>query len=162
MQTFQITLDHLDLFSYIGGFSGAGGMLAVLGASQARSQNRLQRRVCRFQRSSRGESTCCGSESGTNEPERMRAGLQRLHTSLMDANILHIFSTNRLKRDHEWQTRRRDLKDFAPRPFSAKPANEQSNRLMLVGEWTSVNSCAIPNIERESVALSENSSLLLN
>ncbi len=24
-QTFQITLDHLDLFSYIGGFSGAGG-----------------------------------------------------------------------------------------------------------------------------------------
>ena len=25
MQTFQITLNHLDLFSYIGGFSGAGG-----------------------------------------------------------------------------------------------------------------------------------------
>jgi len=27
MQTFQITLNHLDLFSYIGGFSGAGGMV---------------------------------------------------------------------------------------------------------------------------------------
>src|SRR5437763_3044360 len=27
MQTFQITLDHLDLFSYIGGFSGRGGWL---------------------------------------------------------------------------------------------------------------------------------------
>ena len=27
MQTFQITLNHLDQFSYIGGFSGAGGML---------------------------------------------------------------------------------------------------------------------------------------
>ena len=27
MQTFQVTLNHLDLFSYIGGFSGAGGML---------------------------------------------------------------------------------------------------------------------------------------
>ncbi len=25
MQTFQITLKHLDLFSFIGGFSGAGG-----------------------------------------------------------------------------------------------------------------------------------------
>ena len=25
MQTFQITLNHLDLFSHIGGFSGAGG-----------------------------------------------------------------------------------------------------------------------------------------
>src|SRR3712207_9591789 len=29
MQTFQITLNHLDLFSYIGGFSGAGGMLVM-------------------------------------------------------------------------------------------------------------------------------------
>ena len=29
MQTFQITLNHLDLFSYIGGFSGAGGMLVL-------------------------------------------------------------------------------------------------------------------------------------
>ena len=29
MQTFQTTLNHLDLFSYIGGFSGAGGMLVL-------------------------------------------------------------------------------------------------------------------------------------
>ena len=29
MQTFQVTLNHLDLFSYIGGFSGAGGMLVL-------------------------------------------------------------------------------------------------------------------------------------
>jgi enterochelin esterase family protein len=29
MQTFQITLNHLELFSYIGGFSGAGGMLVL-------------------------------------------------------------------------------------------------------------------------------------
>src|SRR5947209_11601028 len=29
MQTFQVTLNHLDLFSYIGGFSGAGGMLML-------------------------------------------------------------------------------------------------------------------------------------
>ena len=36
MQTFQITLNHLDLFSYIGGFSGAGGML-VLGKPEAGS-----------------------------------------------------------------------------------------------------------------------------
>ena len=42
MQTFQITLDHLDLFSYIGGFSGAGGH-ARAGRSQTGSQDRLQR-----------------------------------------------------------------------------------------------------------------------
>src|SRR5690606_17473597 len=29
MQTFQITLNHLDLFSHIGGFSGAGGPLVL-------------------------------------------------------------------------------------------------------------------------------------
>jgi hypothetical protein len=28
---------------------------------------------------------------GTNEPERMRAGLQKLHTSLLEANIQHVF-----------------------------------------------------------------------
>ena len=53
---------------------------------------------------------------GTEEPERMRAGLQGLHTSLMEANIQHVFyespGTN-----HEWQTWRRDLKDFATRLF---------------------------------------------
>ena len=26
MQTFQVTFDHLELFSYIGGFSGAADM----------------------------------------------------------------------------------------------------------------------------------------
>ena len=31
MQTFQVTFDHLDLFSYIGGFSGAGGMQMMRG-----------------------------------------------------------------------------------------------------------------------------------
>ena len=29
MQTFQVTLNHLDLFSYIGGFSGAAGPLML-------------------------------------------------------------------------------------------------------------------------------------
>ncbi len=29
MQTFQVTFDHLDLFSYIGGFSGAAGALVL-------------------------------------------------------------------------------------------------------------------------------------
>ena len=29
MQTFQVTLEHLELFSYIGGFSGGGGLSAL-------------------------------------------------------------------------------------------------------------------------------------
>ena len=39
MQTFQVTFDHLELFSYIGGFSGAGGPM-VLGNRQAGRQDR--------------------------------------------------------------------------------------------------------------------------
>ncbi len=114
MQTFQITLDHLDLFSYIGGFSGAGGML-VLG------DRKLDRKT-----DYNGVFADPGAFAkkvhllwvgvGTVEPERMRAGLQRLHTSLLDANIQHIFYESP-GTDHEWQTWRRDLKDFASRLF---------------------------------------------
>jgi enterochelin esterase family protein len=46
----------------------------------------------------------------------MRAGLQRLHNSLLEANIEHVFYQSP-GTDHEWQTWRRDLKDFAPRLF---------------------------------------------
>jgi enterochelin esterase-like enzyme len=53
---------------------------------------------------------------GTAEPERMRTGLQRLHASLGEANIEHVFYESP-GTDHEWQTWRRDLKDFAPRLF---------------------------------------------
>jgi len=35
MQTFQVTFDHLDLFSYIGGFSGAGGMMMLRSTESA-------------------------------------------------------------------------------------------------------------------------------
>ncbi|HEV7220970.1 MAG: alpha/beta hydrolase-fold protein [Terriglobales bacterium] len=114
MQTFQITLDHLDMFSYIGGFSGAGGML-VLGNRKLDPKTDYN-----------GVFSDPGAFAkkvhllwlgvGTKEPERMRTGLLRLHTSLQDANIQHVFYESP-GTDHEWQTWRRDLKDFAPRLF---------------------------------------------
>jgi enterochelin esterase-like enzyme len=114
MQTFQITLDHLDLFSYIGGFSGAGGML-VLGDRKLDPKsdyNGVFADAPGFAK--RVHLLWIGV--GTTEPERMRAGLQRLHTSLLDANIQHVFYESP-GTDHEWQTWRRDLKDFVPRLF---------------------------------------------
>jgi enterochelin esterase-like enzyme len=114
MQTFQITLDHLDLFSYIGGFSGAGGML-VLGNRKLDPKtdyNGVFADPAAFAK----KVHLLWIGVGTNEPERMRAGIQRLHTSLQDANIQHIFYESP-GTDHEWQTWRRDLKDFAPRLF---------------------------------------------
>ncbi len=55
---------------------------------------------------------------GTVEPERMRTGIQHLHTSLMETKIRHVFYESP-GTDHEWQTWRRDLKDFAARLFNA-------------------------------------------
>jgi enterochelin esterase family protein len=114
MQTFQITLDHLDLFSYIGGFSGAGGML-VLGDRKldtGKDYSGVFADPAAFAK--RVHLLWLGV--GTVEPERMRTGLQRLHNSLTEANIQHVFYESP-GTDHEWQTWRRDLKDFAPRLF---------------------------------------------
>jgi enterochelin esterase-like enzyme len=114
MQTFQITLDHLDLFSYIGGFSGAGGML-VLGDRKLDPKadyNGVFADPAAFAK----KVHLLWVGVGTNEPERIRAGLQRLHTSLQEANIQHVWYESS-ETDHEWQTWRRDLKDFAPRLF---------------------------------------------
>ena len=114
MQTFQITLNHLDLFSYIGGFSGAGGML-VLGNRKLDPKtdyNGVFADPAAFAK----KVHLLWLGVGTNEPERMRSGLQKLHTSLLEANIQHVFYESP-GTDHEWQTWRRDLKDFAPRLF---------------------------------------------
>jgi len=114
MQTFQITLNHLDMFSYIGGFSGAGGML-VLGDRKLDPKtdyNGVFADPAAFAK----KVHLLWIGVGTVEPERMRTGLQRLHSSLLEANIQHVFYESR-GTDHEWQTWRRDLKDFAPRLF---------------------------------------------
>jgi enterochelin esterase-like enzyme len=114
MQTFQITLNHLDLFSYIGGFSGAGGML-VLGDRKLDPKtdyNGVFADPVAFAR----KVHLLWFGVGTVEPERMRSGIKRLHDSLDEAKIQHVFYESP-GTDHEWQTWRRDLKDFAPRLF---------------------------------------------
>jgi enterochelin esterase-like enzyme len=114
MQTFQITLNHLDLFSYIGGFSGAGGtlMLGDRKLDPKTDYNGAFADPAAFAKKVR----LLWLGVGTVEPERMRAGIQRLHTSLLEAKIQHVFYESP-GTDHEWQTWRRDLKDFAPRLF---------------------------------------------
>ena len=114
MQTFQITLNHLDTFSYIGGFSGAGGML-VLGDRKLDPKtdyNGVFADSAAFAK----KVHLLWLGVGTVEPERMRMGIQRLHASLIEANIQHVYYESP-GTDHEWQTWRRDLKDFAPRLF---------------------------------------------
>lgn len=121
MQTFHVTFDHLELFSYIGGFSGAANVFAArsdkldpktaFNGAMA-DPNAFSKRV-----------HLLWIGVGTDEPDRMKQGIEQLHTALDQANIRHVFyespGTN-----HEWQTWRRDLNDFAPRLFQG--ATQQS------------------------------------
>ena len=114
MQTFQITLNHLDLFSYIGGFSGAGGMLVP--GDRKLDPKTDYNGVFADPSAFAKKVHLLWLGVGTKEPERMRTGLLRLHDSLSEANIKHVFYESP-ETDHEWQTWRRDLRDFAPRLF---------------------------------------------
>jgi len=112
METFRITLNHLDLFSYIGGFSGAGSFLSQNPFDPKKDYNGAFSDPAAFAR----KVHLLWLGVGTQEPERMRTGLLSLHTALEQAHIQHVWYESP-GTDHEWQTWRRDLRDFAPRLF---------------------------------------------
>ena len=126
MQTFHVTFNHLDQFSYIGGFSGAANVFAT-GNDKLDTKtafNGAMSDPVAF--SKRVHLLWIGV--GTNEPERMKQGIEKLHASLDEANIQHVFSQSS-GTDHEWQTWRRNLQDFAPRlfqPEAQRPAAARS------------------------------------
>lgn len=116
MQTFQVTFDHLDMFSYIGGFSGGPGEM-VLGNRSLDTRTDLNGALADPQAfAKRVHLLWLGT--GTVEPPFILNGLMRLNKSLDDAHIQHVFYQSP-GTSHEWQTWRRDLNDFAPRLFQA-------------------------------------------
>jgi enterochelin esterase-like enzyme len=114
MQTFHVTLNHLGLFSHIGGFSGGLGRL-VLG-DQELDIKTAYNGVFADPAAFANKVHLLWLGVGTEEPERMREGIRRLHASLTEAGIEHVYYESP-GTDHEWQTWRRDLKDFASRLF---------------------------------------------
>ena len=112
MQTFHVTLNHLDVFSHIGGFSGAlfPGRNEKLDVKTA--FNGVMADPAAFGR--RVNLLWLGV--GTEEPEMFKQGIRDLHTSLEEAKIQHVYSESP-GTAHEWQTWRRNLQDFAPRLF---------------------------------------------
>lgn len=113
MQTFHVTLNNLGLFSHIGGFSGA--MRLVLGEEKLDPKTAyggVFADPAAFAKKAR----LLWLGVGTEEPERMREGIRKLHASLTEAGIQHVYVESP-GTDHEWQTWRRNLKDFAPRLF---------------------------------------------
>lgn len=112
MQTFQITLKRLDLFSHIGGFSGAGGGMSGVPLDLKTAFGGVLSNAASFNKKAR----LVWVGIGTKEPERMYQGVNNFHKTLESAGINHIYYESP-GTDHEWQTWRRDLKDFAPRLF---------------------------------------------
>ena len=60
--------------------------------------------------------------SYVHEPDHERYVIAAMHAALDEGKIQHVFYESP-GTDHEWQTWRRDLKDFAPRLF--QPAGQQ-------------------------------------
>jgi len=114
MQTFQITLSNLDLFSHIGGFSGGLGRMML--GDQELDIRTVYDGVFADPAAFAKKVRLLWLGVGTEEPERMREGIRTLHASLTDAGIEHVYWESP-GTDHEWQTWRRDLKDFASRLF---------------------------------------------
>jgi enterochelin esterase family protein len=112
MQTFQITLKHLDKFAYIGGFSGAAGGMSTSPIDPKTAFNGVLNDSAAFNK--RVKLVWLGI--GTAEPERMYKSVNTFHQVLDQAGIKHIYYESP-GTAHEWQTWRRDLNDFAPRLF---------------------------------------------
>lgn len=121
MQTFQVTFNHLDQFSYIGGFSGAGN--PFLAGNDKFDTKTAYHGAMADPAAFAKRVHLLWIGVGTNEPERMKNGLESLHASLDEGKIQHVFYESP-GTDHEWQTWRRDLRDFAPRLF--QPSGQQA------------------------------------
>ena len=103
----------MDLFSYIGGFSGAGGFQGGKKLDPKADYKRVFGDAKAFAKE--GPSAVAGGV-GTVEPENMRQGIRGLHTSLREVvSSTSIMSPRvQIMSGRHW---RRDLHDFAPRLF---------------------------------------------
>ncbi len=114
MQTLQVTFDHLDKFSYIGGFSGAAAKQVI--ARRPLDVHTDFHGVLADPAAFAKRVHLLWLGAGTEEPPTIKAGLDHFHDTLDEAKIKHLYFVSP-GTAHEWQTWRRDLKDFAPRLF---------------------------------------------
>jgi enterochelin esterase-like enzyme len=114
-QTFRITLNNLDRFSHIGGFSGSPGMMDTTQLDPKKDFNGVFADPAAFKK----KVHVLYLGVGTAEAERFTTRIRGFHQSLTNAGIEHVYWESP-GTDHEWQTWRRNLHDFAPRLFRAK------------------------------------------
>ena len=95
-QSWSIGLSHQDLFSYIGGFSGAG-----MDPSPEKYPVSLNEQM-----------NLLYISIGTDEPEQMYAGVKAFHDMLENKGVRHLYYESE-GTGHEWLTWRRSLRQFA-------------------------------------------------
>jgi enterochelin esterase-like enzyme len=117
MQTFQITLKHLDLFAYIGGFSGGGGGFGGASFDPKTAHNGVMADADAFNKKVR----LVWLGIGTAEGERMYNGIKNYHEALTKAGIKNVYYESP-GTAHEWLTWRRCLHEFAPLLFANAPS----------------------------------------
>ena len=120
MQTFQIALKHLDLFAYLGGFSGAGGGFGGAPFDPKTAHNGVMADAGEFNKKVRLLWLGIGTAEG-----RMYQGIKNYHEALDKAGIKNVYyeSSNTA---HEWLTWRRCLHEFAPLLFVSQPATART------------------------------------
>jgi enterochelin esterase-like enzyme len=111
MQTFQIGLKHLDLFAYLGGFSGGGGGFGGQPFDLKTAHNGVMADADAFNKKVRLVWLGIGTAEG-----RMYEGIKNYHEALAKAGIKHVYYESP-GTAHEWLTWRRCLREFAPLLF---------------------------------------------
>lgn len=112
MQTFEVTLNHLDMFSYIGGFSGAPFVIGTAKFDPETAFHGVFANPTLFAK----QVHLLWLGVGTNEMEMIHRGLVAFQAALLKAGIKHVFFQSK-GTAHEWLTWRRDLDEFAPKLF---------------------------------------------
>ena len=112
MQTFNITLNHLDTFSYIGGFSGAGGGFGGGTFDAKTAHGGVMADADAFNK----KIHLLWLGIGTKEAKRMYESVNGYHLALDAAGIRHTYYESP-GTAHEWLTWRRSLHEFAPLLF---------------------------------------------
>jgi enterochelin esterase-like enzyme len=116
MQTFQITLKHLDVFAYLGGFSGGGGGFGGTPIDLKTAHNGVMADADAFNKKVRLVWLGIGTAEG-----RMYEGIKNYHEALEKAGIKNVYYESP-GTAHEWLTWRRCLHEFAPLLFANAPA----------------------------------------
>ncbi|MHB8814482.1 MAG: alpha/beta hydrolase-fold protein [Steroidobacteraceae bacterium] len=116
-QAFDVTLNHLDMFSYIGGFSGASFVIGNTKFDPKTAYRGVFADPAAFAK--RVHLLWLGV--GTKEMSMIHRGLTAFQQDLEQAHIKHVFYQSP-GTAHEWLTWRRDLSDFAARLFRSARA----------------------------------------